>query len=848
MSTGVTVLRGRSSCRRQSFVSAHALAWVACVAVMLGWPFPCAFSSPLPESGASNAAPEIAAVDAFDNIEWIVEHEIASSNIPGAVVLIGDRDHILYRRAFGRRAIEPHAEAMTIDTIFDLASLTKVVATTTAIMQLLEQGKLRLDDPAGRYWPAFSAHGKEAITIRELLTHTSGLAADLDLSRTWTGRDATLRRIEAQRPFWLPGRQYLYSDLNFIVLGELVRRVSGLPLDAYCTQHIFGPLGMRDTSFMPPFAVRTRIAPTQRLHGRWLRGIVHDPTARRMGGVAGHAGLFSTADDLARFAQALLDAKTQEVASAVLLRPSTLASMILPERVGPHRFRALGWDVGSPFVANWEALPPLGAFGHTGYTGTALWIDPLSGRFLILLTNRVHPDGRGDAQPLRAAVAQLLALSGKAVRAEELPTPVGAPVLDRQAMADSIAPNSTLRTGIDVLAADGFAELQGLRVGLITNQTGRTGTGERTLDLLRNAPGVHLAAVLTPEHGLDGQADGRVPDSIDEASGLPVYSLYGHTTRPTEAMLAGLDALLFDVQDSGTRFYTYSTTMAYAMQAAAHAGLRFIVVDRPDPIDAGLVQGPLLDARRRSFTGYFPLPLRHGMTVGELARLFNVEGRIGVRLQVIPMQHYARDAWYDETGLPWVRLSPNLRTLAQATLYPGVAVVEGANLSVGRGTDWPFELLGAPWIDGGLLASELSRRDIPGVRFVPAAFTPTADRYRNQPCQGVRLLLVDRRVFDAGRLAVELEAALYRLYPTRFEIERTLSLLGSESVLQAIKAGKDPIAITRNWQLSLQAFLSLRAHYLLYPQMRNAAFRPPRSDGNHISMDNRSPASERGAK
>lgn len=775
-------------------------------------------------SGASHGdAPEKSLEIDSEGIAWIVQGEIAAGRIPGAVVLIGDENGVLYRRAFGYRARAPRLEPMTVDTVFDLASLTKVVATTTAVLQLIEQGELALDETVAHYWPAFGAGSKAPITVRELLTHTSGLPADLDLSRHWQGRSAALRLIEAQRPIWAPGTHYLYSDINFIVLGELMRRISGLPLDVYCAQYIFQPLGMADTRFLPPPDWRWRIAPTVLVHGRLLRGTVHDPTAGRMDGVAGHAGLFSTANDLARFARVLLRSAAvpsnhstpPSPAEERVLTPETIRLMALPVQVGPDRFRGLGWDVAAPFAANRSALPSFGAFGHTGYTGTALWIDPVSGLYLIVLTNRVYPDGGGDAQPLRRALTALLAASDRSqlVEAGPIAVPPGSE-LHARATGDELAGPWS---GIDVLVHDDFAELRGLRIGLITNQSGRAATGERTVDLLRRASGVRLVALFSPEHGIEGQLDRRVPDGVDALTGLPIFSLYGAVKRPTDSMLEGLDALVFDIQDSGTRFFTYVTTMAYAMQAAAQRRLEFFVIDRPDPIRADVVQGPLLDATLESFTGFYPLPLRPGMTVGEIARLFNSEARIGAHLQVITMRGYRRDAWYDETGLPWVPLSPNLRTVEAAALYPAVGMIEGANVSVGRGTGTPFELVGAPWIDARQFARYLDRRGIPGVRFVPARFVPSADRYSGENCPGVRILLVDRGSLEAGRLGVELASALYRLYPERFEIGRTLSLVGSRSVLRAIEAGEDPVAIVRSWQPSLRTFRSLRRRYLLYP-------------------------------
>jgi uncharacterized protein YbbC (DUF1343 family) len=299
-------------------------------------------------------------------------------------------------------------------------------------------------------------------------------------------------------------------------------------------------------------------------------------------------------------------------------------------------------------------------------------------------------------------------------------------------------------------------------------------------------------------------------------SGLPVYSLYGKVTKPTREMLRGLDALVYDIQDVGARYYTYVTTMAYCMEAAKAAGLEFFVLDRPDPINAAMVQGPVMDRDLKSFIGFYPLPVRYGMTPGELAQLFNREAGIGVRLQVIPMKNYRRQDWFDQTRLPWVDPSPNLRTLNQCILYCGVGAVESANLSVGRGTPTPFEIVGAPYISGHRLAEYLQRRKIAGVSIEPVSFVPRSDRYCGQSCQGVRIRLTDRNQFDAPALGLELASALYTLYPGRFDLGNTLSMIGSRAVLQAIKSGVDPRQIRQSYQAGLANFLQKRQKYLLY--------------------------------
>ncbi len=751
-------------------------------------------------------------------IRDIVEKEIHKGNIPGAVVLIGTPEGIIYRGAFGHRSLEPSQAPMTEDTVFDLASLTKVVATTTAIMQLAEKGKLRIDAPAARYWPAFGAKGKKRITLRQLLTHYSGLRADLDLKPAWSGYKTAMRMIVREKPVCAAGTCFIYSDINFEILGEIVRRVSGQPLNVYCRKNIFRPLGMIDTVFRPSKSLRARIAPTQYCRGEMLCGEVHDTTSRWMGGMAGHAGLFSTADDLSRFALMLLNGGS--AGRARILKAATVEKMTSPQSPpGKRALRGLGWDIEPPLASNRNELPPVGSFGHLGYTGTALWIDPVSKIYVIVLSNRVHPDGKGDVKVLRADIKALVAEAVGPVSPERIMA--ARPSLSgyfRLAKDSPAAPRlqKSVMTGIDVLEAKGFSPLLGKRVGLITNHTGLDAEGRRTLDLFYRAPGIKLAAVFSPEHGLFGQADKEVRSTRETSTGLPVYSLYGEVRRPTDSMLKGLDALVFDVQDAGVRFYTYISTMGYAMEAAAQKGIDFYVLDRPNPITGSLVQGPVMDRDLKCFTGYFPLPVRHGMTVGELAEMFNSEYRIGVKLHVIKMRGYQRGDWYDETGLRWVNPSPNLRSLAEAVLYPGVAMVEGANVSVGRGTDTPFELLGAPWIDSGKLAEYLKSRGIAGVHFMPVTFIPRSDIYKNKTCRGVKIVLTDRRTLDPAILGVEIISALHSLYPRDFQLDGTLGLVGARNVVQAVKEGKDPHAAALLWQGPLEKFLKMRAKYLLY--------------------------------
>ena len=753
--------------------------------------------------------------------ENIIKKEIRSGRIPGAVLIVGSPDRIILRKAYGYRSIKPTKQPMTVDTIFDLASLTKVIATTTAVMKLKDDGKLGIDDKVSEYWPEFKENGKEEITVRHLLTHYSGLRPDLSLGPDWSGYDSAMNMIVGEHPVSPPGSKFLYSDINFEVLGELVRRISGKPLDVYCSEHIFGPLNMDKTFFKPDKSFQSCIAPTQFTNGkkgRMLCGEVHDPAAQRMGGVAGHAGLFSTADDLSVFARMLLNDGAFN--GVRILDSRTVESMTLPQSpLDSKPFRGFGWSIDAPFAANREALLPVGSYGHKGYTGTLIWIDPVTNIYIILLTNRVHPYGKGDAEPLRKQIINLVSRAAGTLSVTQVLTHRPALTAFYKHNNDIIASDSGARrvlTGIDVLEKNGFEQFSGLRVGLITNHSGIDSTGRRTVDLLHNAPHITLKAIFSPEHGLSGKADKKIRSTTEPLTGLPIYSLYGDTLTPTEKMLDGIDALVFDVQDAGVRFYTYISTMAYAMRAASRKGIPFYVLDRPNPLNAVSVQGPVLDKDMLSFTGCFPLPVRHGMTIGELAEMFNSENRIGVQLHVLKMKGYKREEWFDQTGLRWVNPSPNLRSLDEAILYPGTALAEGSNVSVGRGTATPFELVGAPWINAEELASYLNSRKIKGVSFKPALFIPDSDIYKNKKCSGVRIVLNDRDDLDPTLLGIEIISALNRLHPGDFQINETLGLIGSREVLQEIKDGENPMKILDHWKDDLAQFKDMRAKYLLY--------------------------------
>jgi uncharacterized protein YbbC (DUF1343 family)/CubicO group peptidase (beta-lactamase class C family) len=757
-------------------------------------------------------------------VDAVIDDAIRDGNIPGAVLLVGHDGHVIYRKAYGFRALEPRHESMTLDTIFDMASLTKVTVTTTAVMQLMAQGKVRLNDPVAKYLPDFAQNGKQEITVRQLLIHFSGLEPDLDLKTPWEGKETAYHMAFAETPQDAPGSKFTYSDINFIVLGALVERVSGEPLDEYAVRHIFAPLKMTHTRFLPPAAWRPKIAPTQYDEDEhMLRGVVHDPTARRMGGVAGHAGLFSTADDLAKFAQALLNGGDG------ILSPLSVEKMTSPEQPpSAPVLRGFGWDIDSPYSTNRGDLLPVGSYGHTGFTGTSLWIDPTTQTYIILLTNAVHPRGQGTAVALRTKVATAVAsaLYLTTSEKEELRWQTITGYNEAQSAARRMSVrNGAVKNGIDVLEEHNFDVLQTPgpkhRVGVLTNQTGLDAQGRRTIDVLAQAPGVSLEAIFSPEHGVTGTLDTtHVGDTIDASTGIKVYSVYGGTDaarRPSIDVLKQLDALVIDLQDAGVRFYTYETTLGYFLEAAAQAGIEVIVLDRPDPITGAFVQGPVSDAGSENFTNYWTVPVRHGMTMGELAKMFNAERKINAKLTVVPVEGWQRGDWFDSTGLEWVNPSPNLRSATEATLYPGVGLIEGTNISVGRGTDTPFELVGAPWIKGREFAAYLNARGIFGVRFIPVTFTPTSSIYSGQSCEGVNLILTDRDALDGPEMGVELASALRKLYPSDYKLERIAELLVNQAAYNALASGEDPRRIEQDWHDGLQKFQAIRNQYLLYP-------------------------------
>jgi uncharacterized protein YbbC (DUF1343 family) len=797
------------------------LRWLAVLALTL-------FAADPARGALPDANPASLGFDAerLKRIDAAIDQAIDRKEAPGAVVLVGRRGMIAYARATGQRALEPKPEPMTRDTIFDMASLTKPIVTATSIMILIDEGKLRLEDRIVVSLPDFDNNGKSEITIEQLLRHRAGFVPDNPMSDYEHGTAAAWQRIAQLELVSHPGEKFKYSDVGFLVLGKLVERAAGRGLDVFAREKIFEVLGMNDTYFRPlessrlaPAAVE-RVAPTERETpgGRMLRGVVHDPRSRALGGVAGHAGLFATADDVAIFAQTLLNGGVGPNGRRVL-SPLAVRAMTDAGTTPPGQRRGLGWDIETSYSSPRGSLYGSSSFGHTGFTGTSLWIDPETESFVVILTSRLHPDGHVPAPTsLRKTIATLAAAAivdsssrstGASLRSASISNASTATTL-------SAIDRHTVQCGIDVLVAEQFRPLNGLKVGLVTNHTGRAKNGQSTIDVLFHAPGVTLVKLFSPEHGIRGQVDAAVADGKDDSTGLPIISLYGKDRKPRASDLEGLDALVYDIQDIGARFYTYITTLGLVLEAAKESGKKVFVLDRPNPIGGQTVSGPVRDPEFESFIAYHPLPVRHGLTVGELALLYNAERKIGASVEVVKCRGWSRDDLYDHTGLIWINPSPNMRSLTEALLYPGVGLLEATNLATGRGTDTPFERVGAPWIDPAPFAAALNSAAVPGARFVPIYFTPTERQHAGRRCGGVQILVTSWSEFDPLRLGMTLATRLRTMYPNDWQPDGLLRLLCDRATYDRVLAAKPVEAIMAGWIDELATFQKIRARYLLY--------------------------------
>ena len=734
-------------------------------------------------------------------VNQLLADAVQRKEVPGAVVWL-ERNGKRWGNEFGRRAVDPEDRPMRVDTIFDAASLTKVMATTPSVMLLVEDGKVDLDAPASRYLPEFTGEGKEKITVRQLLTHVSGLKPGLLPGVPWEGYSAGVARTMTQEVKHAPGVEFRYSDLNFILLGEIVRRVSGETLAQFTLRRLYQPLSMHDTCFLPSALKKDRIAPTAREGAVVIHGVVHDPTSRLMGGVAGHAGLFSNARDTARFCRMLL-AEGKSPDGRVIMKAETVRLMTTPQPPLPGGVRrTLGFDVLSAFSDPKGAHFGPKSYGHTGWTGTCFWIDPEANAFFVLMTNRNHPNEGKSVKTLRWQTSTLA--------------------------AEAMGVARQVLSGTDLVSSKGLAVLEGKKIGLITNQTGLTTEGVPTLTVLQKITGAKVVRLFSPEHGIAGKLDHEnIGDTIDEASGLPVTSLYGSSRKPPAESLAGVDVLVFDIQDIGTRFYTYISTMLNCMEAAAGANLPFVVMDRANPLGGIAVEGPLPIDVKNTFVACHNIPVRHGLTIGELAKLLVKERTPGLQLTVVPLSHWNRPLLFAHTLAPWVNPSPNMRSPDAALLYPGIGLLEFSNLSVGRGTDLPFTYVGAPWIDGPALERRLKEAGTAGVRVEAVDFTPQPDRavpkgypFNEQLCHGIRLTVTDAHQLRPVRLGIAIAQALHQQHGETYQLEKLNKLLFHPPTLQAIRDGKPLAEISALWASDETAFRLRRDGILIYPEVQ----------------------------
>ncbi len=784
----------------------------------------------LPVAGFARtpATSDAAIQEALAPLATLSREAVETGMTPGVVIAAGRDGRILYTHIEGFDSLETADRSAPEQWIFDLASVTKPVATALAVMVLVQDGRLALDVPVSRYLKEFRAADKAGITVEHLLRHTSGLPAVVSVEGTSRRTAALIERIAALSLRFPSGTRHLYSDTGYILLGLLVERVSGMPLDQFARSRIFEPLRMHDTRFVPddapllPPAVQDRCVPTDPAGFRdpELRCRVHDPRARRMGGVAGHAGVFSTAADLARLAGALTAA-----GGTTPLRPEVRDRMFRAG-AGSARPWGLGWGLPDPGETRPGHGWPPGGVWHLGFTGILLWLDPGTGAFLVVLGDRVAVRPIGDLMKLRRQAAWVV---HRAFASDATPRGAATPS-EAATPGDSRTPDDAtggVRTGLDRLAAGEWPpELAGAKVALITNHTGRDAQGRSAMELLHESGVVELVSILTPEHGLDGSQDRHVPDDDKRWRDIPVHSLFGPRRSPDAVVLHGAEAIVFDVQDAGARFYTYVSTMVNALRFAAENGLRFVVLDRPNPIGGVAVEGPLADKNALDFVGALRIPIRHGMTVGELARFAVDQLKLGVRLVVVPMDGWQRTMLFDDTGLPWIAPSPNLRTPHQALLYPGIGLLETTNLSVGRGTDTPFEVVGAPWIDEHLMVRALRAKRLPGITFEPTTFVPRSSKFRNESCRGVRMRVTSAATFKPVQTGLAIAEVLLSLHGTQWQTGRLGRLLKNAQVLSALRRGAKLGEMARLMAADERAFAALREPYLIYMPPERASRTP----------------------
>lgn len=728
-------------------------------------------------------------------IRAALERAVKEAKAPGAVACVGQGDNRLFLGAADYRALVPEKEAATVDTVYDVASLTKVIATTTAVMLLRDQGVLRLDQPVSAFIPLPNL---DKITLRHLLTHTSGLPAWGALYTEISGRLAYIERIAATPLEAPPGTTRTYSDLGFILLARVVEQAAQEQFDVFCKTHIFEPLKMTDTMFNPPEELRPRCAPTEQseVRGRLIRGEVHDDNAFAQGGISGHAGLFSTAADLERFCRALMDGR--------IVSLQTLDDMTRPGQVPCYPWQGLGWWLDP--CADWANgfLPSRTAMGHTGWTGTSIWMDRANTLYAILLSNTCHPSKRRrDNKELR----------------RRFYTPIA---------AASYPDSTNAQTGLDKALRNQFNAFRGRRLALLSNSAALDQVGRPILDTLALCDFLQLRYIYSPEHGFTGSAEAGAKVA-SRGGPTPVISLYGDRKKPSAEELRQVDLFVVDLPDIGARYYTYMATMKDCMEACAAHKVPMLVLDRPNPLGGVVLEGPLPD-KYDSPVCSAPIPIRHGMTLGELALFFKRHffAKSGLKLDIQAADNWWRELQFDACALPWVPPSPNIPTPDTALMYIGTCLFEGVNMNEGRGTKTPFLVCGAPWLRPVDVLKKIPEETRSGIVLKPVIYMPksipgkaSSPVYQDKLCQGITFKITDRQVARPFTTAIALISAIQHCHPELEWKPFFDTLAGGPWLREQLQAGRSALDIAESIRGDLAAFDAARPR--LYPTLDERA-------------------------
>jgi uncharacterized protein YbbC (DUF1343 family)/CubicO group peptidase (beta-lactamase class C family) len=711
---------------------------------------------------------------------------LKESKAPGGVLYVGTSDSVHLHVASGYRQTFPKTRPAKKDTLYDLASVTKVVGTATAIMQLKEQQKLSLDQPVTDFVPLPEL---SQITLKHLLTHTSGLVAVERYFTSMTSLDAMLQRYAKEGIESLPDVEHLYSDVGYMLLGRVVEEASRESLEVYCQKNIFAPLEMNRTSYNPPKSWVANCAPTENdpWRGKLVHGEVHDENTWAVGGISGHAGIFSNAPDLAKFCRGLMTGK--------ILKLDTLREMTTMNQKPLYPWQGIGWQIDPWSTKKTGFLPSRAAFGHTGWTGTSIWMDVDTDLFVILLSNTCHPDREDrDNETLRRTV--------------------------HTAIGKTFYTHTNTHSGLDRLVRENFKIIEDRRFALLTNHAAVDQHSRHILDVLGFVPDLQLKRLYSPEHGIRGQAEaGEKIEGQDSA--VPVTSLYGKQKAPAPHELAEIDVFLIDLQDIGARYYTYMATMKACLEACAEADVPVVVLDRPNPVNGITLEGPIAE-NTNSLVSSTAIPIRHGMTMGELAVWFqeNDLKRANLKLEINYLDNWQPKRMFDECTLPWIAPSPNMPDPDTALLYIGTCLIEGTNLNEGRGTETPFKILGAPWLDAQAVLKNISQKDHMGCRLEGQKYTPTSipgkatnPKYNDEECNGIRIHVEDPKKVSAFQLAVAILSAIQKTHSDKLEfIPFFDTLAGGPDVRERILDGQSASRMIKAYKPGLERFNQQRPH------------------------------------